>query len=56
MECDRQNFLSLWAILCPFTPLKTKKNQNFENTKRAPGDIIILHKRTKNHDHMLYCS
>ena len=24
--------------------------------KRAPGDIIILHKCTKNHDHMLYCS
>ena len=21
-----------------------------------PGDIIILHKCTKNHDHMLYCS
>ena len=21
-----------------------------------PGDIILLHKCTKNHDHMLYCS
>ena len=24
--------------------------------KKIPGDIIILHKCTKNHDHMLYCS
>ena len=23
--------------------------------KKTPGDIIILHKCTKNHDHMLYC-
>ena len=24
--------------------------------KKTPGDIIILHKCTKNNDHMLYCS
>ena len=24
--------------------------------KKIPGDIIILHKCTKNYDHMLYCS
>ena len=24
--------------------------------KKIPGDIILLHKCTKNHDHMLYCS
>ena len=24
--------------------------------KKTPGNISILHKRTKNHDHMLYCS
>ena len=24
--------------------------------KKTPGDIIIPHKCTKNHDHMLYCS
>ena len=23
--------------------------------KKMPGDVIILHKCTKNHDHMLYC-
>ena len=32
------------------------KNQNFEKMKKVPGDIIILHKCTKNHDHMLHCS
>ena len=45
-------FLSFWTIFCPFT----QKNQNFEKLKKAPGDIIILHKCTKNDDYMLYCS
>ena len=27
----------------------------FSALKKTPGDII-LHKRAKNHDHMLYCS
>ena len=55
-EWDRQNFLSFLTIFCPFTPLKNPKNQNFENMKKAHGDTIILHKCTKNHDHMPYCS
>ena len=46
MEC---NFL-------PFYPANNLKNQNFEKLRKAPWDIIILHKCTKNHDHMLYCS
>ena len=25
MECDRQNFLSFWAIFCPFTPIIIQK-------------------------------
>ena len=33
-----------------------QKIQNFEKMKKTSGDIIILHKCTKNHDHMLYCS
>ena len=53
MKCDRQNFLSFWAMFCPFTPLSTQKIQNFEKMK-TPGDIIILHMCTKNHDHMLF--
>ena len=32
------------------------KNENFKKMKKTPGDIIILHNCTKNHDHMLYCS
>ena len=34
-------------------PPKNPKNKNFEKTKKWPGDIIILHKCTKNCDHML---
>ena len=40
----------------PFYSPNSPKNQNFEKMKKTPGDIIILHKCTKNHDHMLYCS
>ena len=32
------------------------KNQNFEKMKKTPGDTIILHKCTKNYNHMLYYS
>ena len=34
---------------------QNKKKQNKQN-KAKPGGIIILHKCTKNHDHMLCCS
>ena len=56
----------IWSVtdrmLCHFgpffalLPLKNLKNQNFEKMKKVPGDVIILHKCTKNHDHMLHCS
>ena len=40
----------------PFYLPKNPENQNFEKKiKKTPGDIV-LHKCTKNHDHMLYCS
>ena len=40
-----------------FYPPTNQKNQNFEKLKKKrPRDIIILHKSTKNHDHMLHCS
>ena len=55
IECDGQNFLSFWTIFAHLPP-KNPKNQNFEKMKKMPGDIIILHKCTKNHDHMLQCS
>ena len=40
----------------PFYPTMDAENQNFEKLKKAPRYIIILHKCTKNHDRMLYCS
>ena len=35
---------------------KWNAKSKFEKLKKTPEDIIILHKCTKNHDHMLYCS
>ena len=55
IERDRQILLSFWTIFCLFTP-NNPKSQNFETKKKLQGDIIISHKCTKNHDHMLYCS
>ena len=46
---------SFWAIFCPFTPLTAQKIKIKKKWKKTPGDIVILHKFTKNHDHMLYC-
>ena len=48
-------YFSFWTIFCCYPP-NSLKNQNFKKMKKKPGDIIILHKCTKNHDHMLYCS
>ena len=51
-------FLSSWAIFLPFYPPNSPKNENFKKKtkKKTPGDIIILHRCTKNQDHMLYHS
>ena len=56
MKHDTQNFLPFWTVFCPFSPLTTQKIKILENWKKKPGDITILQKCTKNHDHMLYCS
>ena len=58
MVHDSCNYFSFWAIFWPFTPqtaqkMKIKKNKKI---KKTPGDTIILHKCTKNHDYMIYCS
>ena len=50
------DFFSFWTIFLPFYPPNSPENQNFEKMKEMPGDIIILHMCTKNHDHMLDCS
>ena len=44
-----------FSLLSP--PSNSPKNVIFfKKMKKAPGDIIILHKCTKNHDHRLHCS
>ena len=50
INCNRQIFFVILCHFWPFYPLTAQK------IKKMPGDIIILHKCTKNHDHMLYCS
>ena len=47
-------FLILGYFL-PFYPIFGPKNQNFIKMKEVSGDIIILHKCTKNHNHSV-CS
>ena len=39
----------------PFYPCNSPKYKDFKKMKKMPGDII-LHKCTKNYDHLLYCS
>ena len=56
MKRDGQNFFVISDRFFPFYHHSNPKNQNFEKLKKAPGDIIILHKSTKNHDHSLYDS
>ena len=56
MECNRHDFLSLWTILCRFTPLTTQKSKILKKMKIMTGDIIILHKCTINDNHMMYGS
>ena len=56
IECNRQNIFVILNHFLPFYSPKNPQNQNFEKLKKAPGYIIILHKCTKNHDHIPYCS
>ena len=57
MERSRPNriFCHFWHFL-PFYSTNNSKNQNLKKWKNIQGQIIILHKSTKNHDHMTYCS
>ena len=48
-------YFSFLTIFWPFIPLTAWKNKISKNEKMH-GDIITLHKCSKNHDHMLYCS
>ena len=56
--CDGCNcYLSFWTIFSPFTPLTAQKVKISKKwkIKKTPGNVIILHKCIKNHDHILYC-
>ena len=55
IRCNRQKFLSFWAILCPFCPLTTWKIKILK-LKKTSCDIIILHICTINDNHMMYGS
>ena len=58
--CPTDNFFSFWrpfvALPPPPSPTNNPKNQNFENIKNIPGDIVILHMCTVNENHMIYGS
>ena len=55
-EYHRHNFFSFWTICCCYSPVTTKKNQNFEKLEKTHGDTIILHKGTINDNHTMHCS
>ena len=56
MKRDRQKCFDILGHFLPFYPTNNRKNQSFEKIKKTTGDIIILHKCTKNHHQVLYCS
>ena len=51
-KCWTHNFLSFWAIFCPFLPNQT--TQKTKILKKAFGDVIILNLCNKKHNHMMY--
>ena len=46
------HFGPFFALLLPYQPKKSTLQK--KTKKKTPGDTIILHKCTKNHDHILY--
>ena len=52
----RQNFFVMLGhfLLSYLLPFNNLENQNFEKTKKASGDVIILNLCNKKHDHMNY--
>ena len=53
---QRTEFFVILDHFCPFNSLTIQKIKILKKMKKIPGDITVLHKCTKNYDHMLYCS
>ena len=53
---QQTEFFVILDRFLPFYPPNIPKYQNFEKLKKTTGGIIVLHKCTENHDHMLCCS
>ena len=49
MQCDNQKFFAISGHFLPYY-------QFLKKWKKKPGDIIILHMYTLNHNHMMYSS
>ena len=59
MEWETHNFLSFWAIFCPFTPTPNDpENQNFEKKWKKCLEILSFYTYMciVNEDHMIYGS
>ena len=52
----QQNFLSLWTVFCPFTPLWTQKIKTLKKFLKTPEDIILLQMCTINDSHLMHGS
>ena len=55
MEWDRQSFCNFGPFFA-LIPTNNQQNQNFNKTKKTSGDIISLHYRTINGNHIMYGS
>ena len=51
-QVRRTEFFVILNHFLPLYPPNNPKNQNLENMKKTPGDIIILHMCTTNDNHM----
>ena len=55
-EAQWTEFFVILDHFLRFYPPNNPKNLNFEKLKKTLGDIFLLHKCTKNHDHVVYYS
>ena len=56
IRCVSDVIIFHFGLFFALIPSNSLKNENINNNKKKKtGNIIILHKCTKNHDHMQYC-